>query len=226
VRRNVVLVGVWLAGTVVAMVLAALAVQFASAKVTDHPTAVISRPQLDAELDAARSASSTTSTAFAAGGPSTVPVDDVTVPDPNDRSDDGSHPEPGGGPSTVLAPPTTAPRSAPPSTQDDHGGPDGGGPGGGGPGGGPAPTSPPPTSVPATEKQFTLTGGWVRVRCQGAVASLVASSPSSGFTMEVKATGPQVVEVRFASSDHESRFKAHCDNGTIVVDEQRETADD
>lgn len=40
------------------------------------------------------------------------------------------------------------------------------------------------------------------------------ASPASGFTSEVESSGPVEVEVRFRSSDHESRIRVECVSGT------------
>lgn len=40
------------------------------------------------------------------------------------------------------------------------------------------------------------------------------ASPSSGFASEVESGGPVEVEVRFRSSDHESRIRVECVGGT------------
>lgn len=66
----------------------------------------------------------------------------------------------------------------------------------------------------ATEA-YTLVGGVVTVRyLAGGSTELVQAAPSSGFLMDVHDGGPDKVEVRFRSDDHESRLVAQLRSGT------------
>ncbi len=47
---------------------------------------------------------------------------------------------------------------------------------------------------------------------------LDAAAPAVGFTMEVASEGPDDVEVRFRSDEHESRFKADWEAGRLRID--------
>jgi hypothetical protein len=217
VRRRAILIGIWFAGTALGMVVATVAVQLASAKVTDHPTAVVSRSDVVDELEAVRS-TSTTSTSVKSDD---HPGGDGSA-DGDGTDDGGSHestPALGGddhrgetSPTTarsaVSTPPASIPGPAAPTstTVDDD----------------LAPTS--PTTVPTSESQQNVPGGWVRVRCEGEVITLLGASPSSGYTMQTVKQGPQEVEVAFAGGEIESRYKAHCDNGQVVfeVDEHED----
>jgi len=72
-----------------------------------------------------------------------------------------------------------------------------------------------PSSASTTRTAtFGATGGTVAVSCTGATAALRYASPAAGFTSEVEKGGPAEVEVRFASSDHESRIRVECVSGT------------
>ncbi len=58
----------------------------------------------------------------------------------------------------------------------------------------PVATTPTATSGART---YVTAGGTVVVGCNGAAASLVAASPSVGWSVDVRSTGPERVEVRF-----------------------------
>jgi hypothetical protein len=59
-----------------------------------------------------------------------------------------------------------------------------------------------------------MTGGTVAVSCTASTATLRYASPAAGFDSEVENAGPAEVEVRFRSSDHESRVRVECVNGS------------
>lgn len=50
------------------------------------------------------------------------------------------------------------------------------------------------------------------------MVSLDAAAPAVGFTMEVESVGPEEVEVKFRSDDHESRFEADWEDGRLHID--------
>lgn len=72
-----------------------------------------------------------------------------------------------------------------------------------------------PTTTPETVEFFTLQGGTVSVSCSGDTIAFRTASPKPGYRTDVEKTGPENVEVTFEGSDHESRFKAQCHEGTV-----------
>lgn len=84
-----------------------------------------------------------------------------------------------------------APTAAPPAAASDQPGA--------------PPTEDAPTARAVTEA-YTLTGGVVTVRYRGGRTTLVGATPNSGFEVDVHDSGPDEVEVRFRSDDHESRL--------------------
>jgi len=168
------------------MVLASFAVQLASAKVTDRPAAVVSRRQVQTELDtpttAAASSVTTVPSASVVGEDATVPTSDpvppsaslpvLTSPPSTARPGAPSTPGPTVGPSSTAAPSSTAvPTTTRPagvstttSRPFDDGGHDGGGRDGrdgpgGGIGGGPfdGHDGPDPQPSPTTAPSATTT---------------------------------------------------------------------
>ncbi|CAN5309608.1 hypothetical protein BH24ACT7_BH24ACT7_24200 [soil metagenome] len=64
------------------------------------------------------------------------------------------------------------------------------------------------TGVPTSTATYNLIGGWVTISYGPGIVELVSAAPNPGFSIEVKETGPDRVEVEFESDDHESRFRA------------------
>jgi cytoskeletal protein RodZ len=84
-----------------------------------------------------------------------------------------------------------------------------------------ASTPSPTTTTPAPRtKTYATTGGSVTVRIQGTSVTLVSSSPSAGFTQDVRSAGPDEVEVRFSNGQHESRVRVRFENGQLQEDIQ------
>lgn len=90
------------------------------------------------------------------------------------------------------------------------------------------PTSPTPTpdatTPPATTavvRAWTVTGGQVGVSCEGATITLLYATPADGWSVDVKQSGPQEVEVELELGDDDTTVRAVCVGG---VPEQ--TADD
>jgi hypothetical protein len=124
-----------------------------------------------------------------------------------------------------AAPPTTVPVSPPPPGPRAV-------PGNPAPQGGRTPTPPPATGDPAPNppprpppvegipplppgrtKTLSTHGGTASVRYGEGSVALLWASPNAGYGMDVKASGPVEVHVRFQSDDHRSRIKAWWDNG-------------
>ena len=58
----------------------------------------------------------------------------------------------------------------------------------------------------------------MRINVGDGVVTFDGAAPAVGFTMDVRSTGPNEVEVRFRSDDHESRFKADWNEGELRID--------
>jgi hypothetical protein len=79
------------------------------------------------------------------------------------------------------------------------------------PGAPPASAGPDPTAPAEALQTVDLVGGSVTVRYGQGTTDLVSHTVAPGFTAELRATGPQRVDLRFRSDDHESR---------IVIDQE------
>ena len=89
----------------------------------------------------------------------------------------------------------------------------------------PAPStgpSQPPSAPAAVTQTYDLVGGSVTVRFIGAATELESHTVSPGFTAEVRAAGPERVEVRWRSDDHESRITIDQEGGTPRVRPEEE----
>ena len=58
----------------------------------------------------------------------------------------------------------------------------------------------------------------MRIVVGDGTVELDAAAPAVGFTMEIEDDGPDKVEVRFRSDEHESRFKADWEGGEFRID--------
>ncbi len=75
----------------------------------------------------------------------------------------------------------------------------------------------PPTAPRGKIRTWSLIGGSVTLRCRGSVVSLVAASPSAGYTGKVGASGPTVVLVSFRNDADRSEFHGGCSGGDPVA---------
>jgi hypothetical protein len=69
---------------------------------------------------------------------------------------------------------------------------------------------------------FSSSGGTVTVACQGSTISLISASPADGYTLAVRSSGPQFVDVDFNAQPSGSAVRAFCNrNGqpTRITDE-------
>ncbi len=73
----------------------------------------------------------------------------------------------------------------------------------------------PANSAPVTAT-FSSTGGTATVSCQGSVISLVSASPANGYTLAVRSSGPDTVDVDFNAQTRVSNVRARCSNGQPV----------
>ncbi len=62
--------------------------------------------------------------------------------------------------------------------------------------------------MPTETATYNLVGGWVQIAYGPGIVELVGAAPNSGFSIEIKESGPDRVEVEFESDDHESKFRA------------------
>jgi hypothetical protein len=103
---------------------------------------------------------------------------------------------------TTAAPPATTATTAPPPTTTT--------------------TAPPP---PGGSQVFGTQGGSASVRCAGDAASVDWATPAPGYEAEIHEGGPQQVEIRFESEDHESRLEVVC-RGGVPSAQTRDGEDD
>jgi hypothetical protein len=137
---------------------------------------------------------------------------DTSSSSSSDAADDGSSSSPSSsqGASSAIEPgddTTSVTPLAPPATvavDDDNSGE-----------GGPSSSSPPASAAsPAPiDETYQLVGGTVTVRYENRAAHVLWASPSPGFEVENNGGDDATVDVRFRSSDHESRLRAWWDNG-------------
>jgi hypothetical protein len=78
-----------------------------------------------------------------------------------------------------------------------------------------APTTTASTTTTTAQPTYSyqMTGGTVGVQCSGNAVSLKYATPNSGFTTSVMNSGPDVVDVRFQSSDWRSEIEVTCSGG-------------
>ena len=74
--------------------------------------------------------------------------------------------------------------------------------------GGTTSTTEEPAPEPTETATYNLVGGWVQIAYGPGIVELVGAAPNSGFSIEIKESGPDRVEVEFESDDHESKFRA------------------
>jgi hypothetical protein len=201
VPRRLALAALWIVATVAAILLASFAVRLAGENVVADGPATVTRAQVEDDLAAA---------------PGSTVAETTTTPPPADPSSTPADP------SASLPPQPTSPTSPTDTTSPTVAGPV--------PTiGAPSPTTTsapgveaaPPPGVPVpvpVEQSFALVGGTVRMRCVGTTASLVASSPNPGFAMDVRATGPDRVEVRFEGDRASSELKGSCVGGQVTAE--------
>ena len=197
--RRFALVALWLVATVVAILMASFAVRLVGDTVVAQGPATVSRGEVEADLSTLPPGSGPGTTAATA---TTVPPAEPPAGDPQPSPTTATTAPPSvvtASPSPSPSPSSTAAEPVPPTIPT-------------------APTTAPapaPAPTPTSEQSFALVGGSVRVRCSGAVASLVSSSPNPGFAMEVRSTGPDRIEVRFSADRSTSELRASCRDGQV-----------
>lgn len=67
------------------------------------------------------------------------------------------------------------------------------------------------------EETFYLIGGWATVRCAGEDVALATYAPNLGYQVDIEATGPNEVEIKFeeTAGDRRSKLEAQCSNGVL-----------
>lgn len=76
-------------------------------------------------------------------------------------------------------------------------------------------TTPSPVAPPAeVVRSWSVTGGTVAATCQGTAITLLYATPSDGWTVEVKAAGPEELLVELESEGDETAVRAVCVAGT------------
>jgi len=206
-NRSFGLVAAWLAGTLVAVLVAAAAVGSVRNEVTDAPTALgapnttISVPDPDStpptsivvevEVPVADEVEEPTTTTTLAEEPT---ESTTTTTEPGQQT-------------STTAPTTTAPdHDPPPSTTT---------------------TTEPPDETTTTEAaSYTKTydvkdAGSVTIRVSGDSVTFAGAYPLEGWTFKLKDGGPEEVEVRFERNDDEEdkvSFNAQVDDGELEVE--------
>lgn len=96
----------------------------------------------------------------------------------------------------------------------------------------PAPTATPgPTTPPAASpvvRAWDVSGGQVAAQCDGAAITLVYATPLDGWSVEVKGSGPEQVEVELRQGELETKVRATCVDGvpTPTVESDDDDQDD
>jgi cytoskeletal protein RodZ len=198
----------WIVVTAASTGIVWMATSAVAADVTDRPASVLANSDVVDELESASSSATTTATSVAPvveGPVSTVPTaGPVPVPAPNPPLPPLPTPptvQPGV-PTAPISPPTTA--AAAPNT--------------------PAETRPASPAVPPPAPRRTATystnGGVVGVACNGFFIELVSAIPSNGYAVDVVASGPGNVDVRFVGRGENLSVKAFCFGEPIRYYEQ------
>lgn len=209
-RRNGLLIGGWALATLLALALGLQSIKSVSNSVTDPRPAPLSPASVKAALqrnssassssDAARESDSndlspaSTGPSFESSGPAASDGGGAGLPAPASSGSDGDN----------------GSQSAPSSSDggidggDDHSS------------SGSSSTS----SIDGQERTYQLVGGTVTIRFEDGAAHLVVATANSGFSVQHSEDGG-TVDVRFESSEHESRLRAYWDNGPQQEIEER-----
>lgn len=94
------------------------------------------------------------------------------------------------------------------------------------------PGGPSSPDEPRTDTEHVTTGTWrgavgtVIARCDGAAVRLYSASPADGYQVELGATGPEELEVKFSGEHGEVRVDASCGSGEPRFDVESDVEDD
>jgi hypothetical protein len=212
VRRGVLLVGVWVAGVVIAVSLAFAAVARVANGVAPNDVAHLSKTQVDNELTGGttpppRGSTSPTSRATTTtSSPGSTPTSTATTS--STMSTAGwSTPTTHG--TTLTAPPLTAwsPTSRPTSPTT-------------------ATTVAKPPPVTPHNTVTTSQGGTIYTRCTGPeTIAYVAAVPKTGYARTVDIELPTGIEQTIANGQHASTIQAECSNGVVHAEVEEEVTD-
>jgi hypothetical protein len=78
------------------------------------------------------------------------------------------------------------------------------------------PTAPAPVTTPSEQQTYSSAGGSITVLLTNGVVSLVSSSPSAGYSQDIRDNGPTRVEVRFDNGPTESRIRVDIVKGQLA----------
>jgi hypothetical protein len=169
-----------------------------------------------------------------AGGPTGTPAPSPPAIAQSSSAGNGPIPPLAAAVGSPAPPPASPPVVAPPSVLNNPGPPPAPASSGTGADSGDNSTSSSSTSTsPSSTPQspagsgpigatFSTQGGTVTVSCQGSTISLVSASPADGYTLAVRSSGPQFVDVDFNGQPSGSAVRAYCNrNGqpTRITDE-------
>lgn len=208
------LVAAWIAATSIAIVIATFAVGRVGASVTDAPSAQIgpigsSTPAVEQAAPSAPSDAPSTADVPSSPVPTTTTVAPAVEPPPT-TSVAPSQTESTTTTSTGEVPvaTTTTTRVPRPTTTTT------------------TVSTTTTTTEPDSVSSYQLIGGVTTIRVDGEGVHLVAATPSAGFDVEVKKTGPNEVVVEYESESHESEFKASWEDDGVQIETNEEAKDD
>ena len=203
-KRGVGLVLVWLLVTGLSATVAAGAVRSVRDAVTDRPSPlaglVPTTPPTDTSPPASTAPTSSTSDADLVQVPASSTTISVPSAVPLATATTVTGPAASVPTTSTAPPPTPAPTTSSAPTSS---------------------TSAAPTTTAGASFEtatYSLIGGWVTIRHGGGEVHFLDAGASAGFTVDLREAGPDEVEVRFRSPDHESRFEAEVEHGEVTVE--------
>lgn len=108
--------------------------------------------------------------------------------------------------SSSQAPPEPSPTAAPPPAPAPEPTTD-------------APPAPPAPTAAEVARIWDVAGGQVSASCRGRAISLTAATPRDGWTLEVKHSSTESLEVEFRRDESESAVRATCVGGVPTMTE-------
>jgi len=191
-------VAAWVFATVVAMGLAASAVESVRGQVTAVPAiqATTSVPSVDTNSTPTTPPVSTTVAESTTTATTTLPPATSTITLPVTTKEPTA--------TTTTAPQTTTSTTVPP----------------------PSTTTTTTTAPGPVRSTHQLIGGQVTISSLEPTVDYVSAVPAGGFSAEIEETGPNEVKVKFESDAHESSFKAKWEDGELDIDIDEEPNDE
>ena len=89
----------------------------------------------------------------------------------------------------------------------------------------PPPVAPAPAPAPApaaVARTWNVSGGQVAAQCTGSQIVLLSATPQNGWSLEVKHSGPEELEVKFRQGEEETSVHAVCVAGVPEVANEAE----